>query len=196
MFVPLVLLIACGRDSSASSPASTAIEPFGFPLGGIMSESMIEAGDCLPTGSAYACPSAPKPVPEMTAYAFFRVSDGRVAKVVAMTEMNPDPDGEKVRAIYGRLKALLADKYGPATVEVDKIKDGAVWGSQPDFYAMALKEGERGLFAIWNADGGVSINLEAVSGDGVTTFVRVTYEQVTLAKQLDEESRSAGKDAL
>ena len=184
----LFLLLAC------SGLGGSGLEPFGFPLGGTISTSVLETHGCAEVSpSYYACETAPVEIGGKTeTYLLVRLGDGRVAQVGAIT--GGDTDGAVTRAKFEDLKQVLTDKYGDPTGERDDVEAGSMWADQ-EFFAMSLKMEERFLMAAWEVDG-VSIFLKAVTNNGLSSAVKVVYIDGDLMDVYEKEKKSTNAGAL
>lgn len=164
------------------APAANA-QAFGVTMGAPISkfanaEKFEQAGPI----TLYKLETLPSPHSEFESYLLAATPAQGVCKVMGLGKTHrADKSGTSVRSAYEDLVEALNAKYGHGE-EYDFSHAGALWKDSDEF-AMALRQNERTLAALWSRSKGSSlpediegISLDTSSPDGSSTYLTLTYE--------------------
>lgn len=154
-FIGLAFLLLLGASQSFSQSQNSP-EPFGFHYGSSKADVIKQLGNSAVTkvsqdGVAVTFKTAPKPHPDFEAYTLFFSPTQGLLKVIAVgKDIETGDDGAELRKAYGGLKSGLEAKYGQPQ-DLDNCKEEGV-ACEARFFMMELKQNNRNLFSIWQAE--------------------------------------------
>lgn len=170
----LVLLFSTSSSCDAQRKAGSA--PFGLEWG---AEAADIAG-ATPTNQRgwFNSESVPVPHTSFESYSLVISPSHGLCEIAAMGKTITGSHGVELRSEFEALKSALESKYGPPANSVDLLQSGSIW-DEPEDYAMALRQQDRHLAAIWEEDGSVAgvtgIGLIAKGLSSSKTYVVLQY---------------------
>jgi hypothetical protein len=169
--------------AAATGTVQPPATPFGFRMGMTLRE--LAAYGIRPVEGEpglYSLTRAPNPQGEFVGYGAVVSPTRGLCKVIGIgREVRTSEFGDQIRTEFEHLDALLANKYGEGE-HYDAVKEGSHW-SQPQYWMMGLREGDRQLVAFWSAERGADlppnlsvIGLEAKASSLGVGYLRLSYE--------------------
>ena len=178
---------ARAQDAGAKPRPTGTVQPPATPFGFRMGMTMRELGaygirplEGVP--AVYSLARAPNPQGEFESYGAVVSPTRGLCKVVGVgRNVATSEFGDQIRAAFTSLETLLENKYGPGE-RYDAVKEGSIW-SEPGYWMMALREGDRQLATTWMASRGADlppnlsgIGLETKATTRGNAYLRLSYE--------------------
>lgn len=152
---------------SVKSPMKIASGPFGLSKGMSKSEIQksirLEANEKYP--NRYVTLVVPLPHESFVGYTLLIDPSLGLCSIEAQGKsIQTNSQGDSLRFEFNKLKAILREKYGPISDDVDELKQGSIFQS-PGSWMLAMTKGERQLMASWESKGNTQLgnDLSAVA---------------------------------